>query len=178
MSRCRPTCPLGVNFVAYLLNIVMSNSSIFTPPAWPNDIGPWRASWQCVEVICDWSDMDLVFEAICDLNSYNATPTYSVVANFECADDPDMVHFCLAYDNPEDIDWDEQERVGLLDPCNDPEALDQWIGSVCPRVWLSMGTIFEIDMRDEATYRQFLAGCEERLSQLRGQLPQIKFMVR
>ena len=141
----------------------MKISPTFPPPDWPTDTGPWNTGWQRVEVICDWLDTDLLLDAVCDLNPLNATPSYRVEAIFEFASDPDVVKFCLAYDDPEKIKWDDEKLVGRLAPCDDPYATDQWMASEAPEVAFGMATIFEIDMRNKATYRRFLAACDMRL---------------
>jgi hypothetical protein len=141
----------------------MSNLPTFTAPAWPTDIGPWNTGWQRVEVICDWLDTDLLFDAVFDLNSHDITPNYRVEAVFEFASDPDVVKFCLAYDAPEKIKWDDEKLIGRFAPCDDPDAIDKWMASEAPEVAFGMATIFEIDMRNKATYRRFLAACDTRL---------------
>jgi hypothetical protein len=170
--------PILRQFCRPLLNIIMSNSATFTAPAWPDNIGPWNTSWQRVGVLCNSLDTDLVFEAICDLNPHNATPDYHVAASFYFRREADMVEFRLRNPNVDGLRWNIKKRTAHLDPCDDPDAAEQWIEAQWPRVSLTMTTIFRIDMRDGETYRQFLAACEERLSQFQGTAPKVEFVVR
>jgi hypothetical protein len=156
----------------------MNHSTKFTAPSWPNGTGPCGTGWERLQVLCDWLDNDLLFLALCNVDTGDAVLTYRTVAKFEFTEESDMVHFCLAYPNPGDLEWDVEAGVGHLDPCDDPDTLDQWVTSACPSVLLSMATIFEIDMRNKAAYRRFLAGCEKRISQFQGMMPLIDIMVR
>ena len=156
----------------------MSNAPTFPAPSWPTNIGPWNTGWQRVEVICDWLDTDLLFDAITDLNPLNATPTYRVIAAFDFMTDVNMVAFRLKNPTFKGLEWDIERCTADLDPCFDPDATDRLIETEYPGVSLSMATIYEIDMRDEDTYHQFLAACEDRLPQFQGMAPCVGFIFR
>jgi hypothetical protein len=156
----------------------MSTLPIFTPPAWPSGTSPWNTGWHRLEVTCDWLDFDALCDSICRLNSNDVTLEYRFVAKFDFDDELTMFKFFWDRDDREKMEWDTAGRFAQLDPCEDPDAMDQWVDAECPAVWLSMGAIFAVDVRNEATYRRLVVGIEKSQKEFRGMAPLIEFLVR
>jgi len=129
-------------------------------------------------VTCDWVDFDVLCDNICLLNSHDVTLEYRFVANFEFDDELPMLKFFWDHNDREKMEWNTAGRCAQLDPCDDPDAMDQWVDAECPGVGLSIGTILEVDIRNEATYRRLVAGIKKSRKPFRGMAPLIEFLIR